>query len=77
MTNPLKKAEAKYVAALDPIELAIVIARAVTGMRPPEGVSDHAAFFALQPEAQELWLRAANITMEWWRLKISEASKPS
>lgn len=54
----LEQAKAKYMAEVDPVELAIRIIEAESGLRRPPGTAQH-AFDSLEPDTRDRSMRAA------------------
>lgn len=77
MTVTPAKIKAKYVAAIDPMELAVRMAESYNGLKRPPGASTSAAFFSMEAESQDAWLRAANSAMEYWRECINDMQRAS
>lgn len=73
-TQALAKSAAKYVAPIDPVELAVRLAESYNQMRRPEGATGMQAFLGMEKEAQDAWLRAANTAMNYWRECIADAN---
>ena len=62
-----KKVTAKYVAEIDPIELACRMLEAAGRLKRPAGLTAAQAFFSLDKVDQDAWLAAANAAMTYWR----------
>lgn len=75
--SALKKSAAKYVAPIDPVELAVRLAEAYNEMKRPAGATGAQAFFSMEQDAQDAWLRAANVAMLYWRECIANANNVS
>lgn len=73
----VEKTKAKYITAIDPMELAVRLAESYNEMKRPPGASASQAFFSMEPESQNAWMRAANCAMEYWRERINDLQKPS
>jgi len=67
MSALAKKVADKYVAEIDPIELACRMLEAGGRLKRPAGLSAAQAFFSLDKEDQDAWLAAANAAMLYWR----------
>lgn len=73
----LAKSAAKYVAPIDPVELAVRLAESYNQMTRPEGATGVQAFLSMEQGAQDAWLRAANTAMNYWRECIASANSTS
>lgn len=74
MTQALKKATARYIAPIDPVELAVRLAESYNGLKRPEGATSKQSFLSMEKESQDAWLRAANTAMLYWRECIAAAN---
>lgn len=74
-SNPLEKARARYVVPIDPIVLAVKCAGAYAMMTPPSDATPHQAFFGMEPESQDAWLRVANAALKFWGDQIQAANR--
>lgn len=76
MSNPTlelaKKRTGKFIAAIDPVELACRLLESAAGMKRPAGATAMQAFLSLEQEDQDRWLRCANAAMEYWRERIAD-----
>ncbi len=72
-----EKIKAKYVTPIDPIELAIRMLEAAMQVRRPQDVSAATAFFGMDKQDQDAWLRAANAAMNYWGECINDMQRPS
>lgn len=71
----LAKVAEKFVAPIDPMELAVRLAESYNGLRRPPEASTSAAFFSMTVASQDAWLRAANSAMEYWRDCIKDMQR--
>ncbi len=69
------KVAAKFVAPIDPMELAVRLAESYNGLKRPPEASTSAAFFGMSAKTQDAWMRAANSAMEYWRECINEMQR--
>jgi len=77
MSDIARKVAAKYVAPIDPVELAVRMLEAAGQLKRPEGATPAQAFFSMDTEDQEAWLRAAHAAMLYWRECISDMNATS
>jgi hypothetical protein len=77
MQPALKKATAKYIAPIDPVELAVRLAESYNALKRPEGATGMQALLAMEKDSQDAWLRAANAAMLYWKECIANANRPS
>lgn len=75
MDAALKKSAAKYIAPIDPVELAVRLAESYNQMKRPADATGMQAFMGMEREAQDAWLRAANSAMRYWHECITSANK--
>ena len=73
----IEKSKAKYITAIDPMELAVRLAETYNGLRRPPGATTSQAFFSMEPQSQDAWMCAANAAMEYWRECINDLKKPN
>jgi hypothetical protein len=73
-TTALKKSAAKYIAPIDPVELAVRLAESYNEMKRPVGATGMQAFVTMEQEAQDAWLRTANTAMRYWQECIASAN---
>ncbi len=71
----LAKTRAKYIAPIDPVELAMVMLEAASNMRRPQGLNAREAIAQLETEDRERWMRAANAAMRYWQECIANANR--
>jgi hypothetical protein len=71
------KAEAseRYIAAIDPAELAVRMAEAVADMQRPANCTAEQALAAMDPDVCDSWLRATVVAMGYWRECIEQMQR--
>jgi hypothetical protein len=77
MSDIAAKTEKKYITPIDACELAVRLAESYNRMKRPPGASGAAAFFSMEQEAQDAWMRAATAAMDYWRECIKNLQRPS
>lgn len=65
----------RFVAPIDPMELAVRLAESYNGLKRPPEASTSQAFFSMEPPSQDAWLRTANAAMEYWRECIKDMQR--
>jgi hypothetical protein len=73
----IEKTKAKYITAIDPMELAVRLAESYNSLKRPPAASTSQAFFSMPTDSQDAWMRAANAAMEYWRERINDLKQPS
>lgn len=65
-----EKVKAKYVTAIDAMELAVRMAERYHGLKRPPGATAEEAFDRMPDEIQHAWGRAANAAMDYFKEQI-------
>jgi hypothetical protein len=73
----VEKTKTKYITAIDPMELAVRLAESYNGLKRPPGWTTSQAFFSMEAQSQNAWLRSANAAMDYWRERINDLKQPS
>lgn len=70
----LKKSASKYIAPIDPVELAVRLAESYNEMKRPNGATSMQAFMSMEAASQDAWLRSAHTAMRYWQECIASAN---
>jgi hypothetical protein len=64
--KPAKVAE-KFVTPINAMELAVRLAESLNGMKRPQGSTAAQAFFSMEKDSGDAYMRAATAAMDYWR----------
>lgn len=76
-TQTAKKAVAKFITPVDAMELAVRLAESLNGMKRPAGATTAQAFFSMEKESADRYMRAATAAMDYWRECINNIQRTS
>lgn len=75
MNKTVEKSKEKYIAPIDPVELACRMLEAAGRLKRPKGLTALQAFLSIDKQDQDAWMAAATAAMEYWQECISSANR--